>query len=175
MADMPNALLQTTDVYDVDVIEGLDVNSKDFKEFLVRLRQSINNIALSLNSRDGGYYGIGEFNAGMQYFPDPNDPTALYRTVTRTVVNFGTLPNNTTKSVAHGINTPTGVTSSYIFTHIYACATDTTTPTAFPIPAHDTSGNTTYISVDATNVSITTNWNATAYTECLVVIEYIVN
>lgn len=175
MANRPNAFIETTDVYDVDIIKGLDVNSEEFKEFLVRLRQNINNIALSLNGRDGGYYTLGEFNTGLQYFPASTDPSATYRSVTRTVVNFGVLPNAATKTVTHMINGDTGITANYIFTHIYGAATNPNALTAIPIPYIATIGNIVELDITQFNVSIRTNFNASIYTQCVIVLEYIVN
>jgi hypothetical protein len=168
-----NSFLPITDVYDVDIIRGLDINSEEFKEFLVRLRQSINNMAISINSRDGGYYGLGEYNSGAQFFPN----TVLeYRTVLRTVVDFGTLPNNAAKSVNHNINSAAGGTNAnYIFTRIYATASDPIGFTYIPIPYVAVGGNIVALIVTQTQVTITTNFNATNYTQCYVVLEYVVN
>lgn len=161
-------------MYDVDVIKGLDINSEEFKNFLVRLAQDITGIAISVNGRDGGYFGLGEYNTGTQYFPNTVEPT-VYRTVFRTVVDFGTLPNTATKTVAHNINSPTGTTADYIFTRIYAAANDRVTPDYIPLPLSTVTGLIVDLSADSTNVIITTNFNATAYTECYVVLEYVVN
>lgn len=176
MADqsgIQSAFIQTTDVYDVDVIRSLDIKSDEFKEFLVRLRQSTNNIAVALNFRDAGYYIQELFNCGQVYFPNlalssstNQEPT--YRAVYRIVVNFGNLPSNNTKSVVHNIP---NIDATTVFTRIYAVATNPTALNYFPIPNYD-GVNVTSIDVDAVNVNITTNWNALAYTTCLVVLEF---
>lgn len=177
MPDNPNAFLATTDVYDVEAIQALDVNSEEFKEFLVRLRQSINNIALSVNNRDGGFYTLGEFNTGAQVFPTV-DPVTLevseYRSVIRDTINFGTLPNNGTTAINHTINPPTGTTTNYTFLHIYGAATNTAALQAISLPYEDTAGNIASIIVTQTQVVITTNFNASAYT-AIIVLEYVVN
>lgn len=175
MPNFPNSFENTTDVYDVDVIQGLDINSSEFKEFLVRLRNRINRLAVSLNGRDGGFYGLGEYNTGMQYFPSSTDPQANYRTVTRQVVNFGALPNTATKAVNHNINPPSGTNANYIFTRIYATATDSVGFSYIPVPLADAAGNIIDLIINQTQVTITTNFDATAYTICEVVLEYIVN
>src|SRR5678815_1473821 len=127
MANFPNnlgpgAFLPTTDVYDTQAIYELDIKSEDFKEFLVRLRQSTNNIALVVNIKDSGYYVLTEFVNGQAFFPNPllsstTQQAPVFRQVFRKVINFGALPNAGTKSVAHGID----INSTFTFTRIYAC------------------------------------------------------
>lgn len=169
------AFLPTTDVFDRSVIDTIDINSPEFKDFLVRLYQTTNNIANAVNIRDAGYYIQDEFVNGQVWFEN----TALssttsqapeYRQVWRKVINFGALPNTATKTVAHGIT----MTDDYTFTRIYGAASDTTGHTYLPIPfAHATVANIIELSVDATNVSITTGINRAAYDTCYVVLEYI--
>lgn len=175
----PGSFVPTTDVYDVQAIYSLDINSQDFKEFLVRLRQSINNVALVLNTKDSGYYEQLEFINGQIWFPDPNlvgsvagaQRTGVFRQVYRIVVNFGALPNTGSTSVAHGIPS---ITDQFTFTRIYATASDTTALNYIPIPfASPTDSEEIKIEVDNTNVTITTGSDRTNYDTCYVVLEYI--
>jgi hypothetical protein len=175
MPENPNAFLETTDVYDVDIIKGLDINSEEFKEFLVRLRQNINNIALSVNGRDGGYSMLGEFNTGSQLFPDPADPNSINRSEIRDTINFGALPNNATTSVNHHMNAGNGTTASYIMTEMSVTATDPIGLTYIQVPYADTAGNIITYFVNSTQVVITSNFNASNYTNCIVKLKYIVN
>ena len=169
------AFIPTTDVYDVDVIYSLDIQSQDFKEFLVRLRQSTNNIAIAVNFRDAGYYVEELFNCGQVFFPNKTlssstSQTPTYRSVYRKVVDFGALPNAGAKAVPHGIpNLDANVT----FTRLYATATNPTTVVGIPIPStFVATGNITDLQVNNTNVIITTNWNASNFTICVVIVEY---
>ena len=52
MADEFNSLVPTTQVWDVGDIKSMDINSDEFKEFLVLLYQRLNQIAIATNSRD---------------------------------------------------------------------------------------------------------------------------
>ncbi len=171
----PGAFVPTTDIYDTSILYSIDINSAEFKEFLVRLRQSINNIALVLNIKDSGYYTLTEFVNGQVFFPDPTlssttSTAPVDRQVFRLVVNFGALPNTGTKSVAHNLT----ITNAFSFTRIYATASDTTGHTYIPIPyASPTDANEIELSVDATNVNITTGSNRTNFNICYVVLEYI--
>ena len=165
----PGAFLPTTSVWDVATLSEIDVNSDEFKELLVRLYQNINNIALAVNIRDAGYYDQTEFVNGQLFFPNPalsstTAQTPTFRQVFRKVINFGALPNSTSKSVAHGIQ----ITSEYTFTRIYGCASDTVARSYIPLPS-----NTTNIVVDATNVTVTTSSNLAAYATTYIILEYI--
>jgi hypothetical protein len=171
------SFVTTTNIWDVQQLYQIDVTSPEFKELLVRLYQNINNIALVLNIKDTGMYNTSEFVNGQVYFSNPanNSSTSanpILRQVYRTVINFGSLPNTGTKSVAHGISTNAAMT----FTRIYAAASDTTGLNYIPIPyASPTATNNIELSVDATNVNITTGSNRTNFNVTYVVLEYIKN
>jgi hypothetical protein len=170
------AFVPTTDVYDIQTLYDFNPTSEEYKLFLVRLRQSVNNHALVLNIKDSGYYLPAEFINGQLYFPNP-DPSItapdkknpVYRQVYRMLVNFGALPNTGTKSVAHTI---VNVDSQYTFTRIYATASDTSGLTYIPIPTMTALGEI-YMSADVTNVNITTTFNASNYNVCYAILEYI--
>lgn len=169
----PGAFIPTTDNYDTSVIYSLDINSDEFKEFLVRLRQSINNVALSLNIKDTGYYPLTEFVNSQAYFPDPTltsstAATPVLRQVFRLVVNIGALGAGVT-TVAHGLT----ITNKFTFTRIYATASDTIGNNYYPIPWASAAGATNIeLRVNATNVIITNN-SGVAFNFCYCVLEYI--
>jgi hypothetical protein len=175
----PGSFVPTTNILDPAEVYALKIDD-NLKEVLVRLYQINNNFANSINTRDAGYYVLQEFVNGQIYFQNPaQTPAAGYiplspltRQVFRLVVNFGALPNTGSKSVAHGLV----VTPNFTFTRIYACASDTTDELYIPIPY--ISADTTKIvelSVNSTNVVITTNYNASAYTITYVILEYLKN
>jgi hypothetical protein len=154
--------VESTDVFDIDLLASTDVTEPAFKELLVRLYQNINRIRLSLNLKDSAYYIENEFLNGQVFFEDQQ--------AFRTLVNFGALPNTTSKSIPHGINT----TNSFSFTRIYGCATNQVTMQYIPLPyASPTLVNNIQLSVDATNVTITTGIDYSAYTVTYVILEYI--
>jgi len=167
----------STYIWDVSRLQDIEVTSPEFKELMVRLYQNINNITIALNIKDTGVYNVIENVNGQVFFPNPtlNSSTAqipFFRQVYRTVINFGSLPNAATTSVAHGI-TITPVTT---FTRIYAAASNLTGDTYIPIPyASPTAANSIEISVDATNVNITTAIDYSAYTICYGILEYLQN
>lgn len=169
--------IPTTNVWDVSDIQALQEESERLKELLVRLYQNLNNMSIALNEKDSGcYFTLGSAN-GQSYFPNPtltsaSTTTPISRQVIRIVINFGALPNATTKSVAHNL-TPN---SSWSFTRIYACASDTTGFNYIPIPyASPTLINNIELKVDSTNVTIITGSNRSNFNICYVVLEYIVS
>ena len=157
----PNNFLQQ------DYIIPEDTSEKDLK-----LRDYLNDIAAATNTKDSGIYDAIETITGQQFLPTFSTSTAsnsTYRSVFRKVIDFGALPNATSKSVAHNI--PIG--STYSATRIYAGATNPLT-SLIPIPfASPTLNLNISLEITATNVVITTGTNRTAYTRCFVVIEYI--
>jgi len=176
-ADQYGSFIQTTHDFDVDNLQEIDVKSKEFKELLVRLGIYVNNMANILNIKDTGRYDIAEFVNGQIFFSDPtlNSGTTQVpqdRQVFRKVINFGALPNAGTKSTAHGIT----CTSKTSFTRIYGCATDPVNKLYIPLPYASTTLNQNIsLSVDGTNVNVTTGINYSAYTITYLVLEYLQN
>lgn len=171
----PGAFVPSTNIWDVSALYSTEVTSPEFKELLVRLYQNINNICIALNIKDTGYYVLEEFVNGQLFFPNPaltskTSQSPSYRQDFRKVINFGMLPNNSTRSVPHGIT----ITSGFSFTRIYATATNSTATSFIPIPyASNTPGEDIELNVDSTMVNITTGSDRTAYTITYVILEYI--
>jgi len=179
MSQQPfGSFIPTTSVWDVSSIYQTEGLSPELKELLVRLYQNLNNMAVSSNLKDAGYYDTNEFVNGQQFFPNPNANSTTqtrpdFRSVFRLVINFGALPNAVgTKSVAHGLT----VNGNFTFTRIYATANDTVGFSYIPIPyASSNAADIIELSVDATNVNITVASDKSAYTVTYVVIEYMKN
>jgi hypothetical protein len=169
------AFVNTTNVWDTAELEDIDVTKPEFKELLVRLYQNLNLMANVVNIKDTGYYfNDQEFVNGQQFFSNPSlssssSTTPAPRQVFRVVVNFGALPNNMNKPIAHGII----FTANSTITRLYGAATDPSTPEYVPIPYASASGDDIELYVDGTNVNITTNSNWSAYTITYVIIEYL--
>jgi hypothetical protein len=168
--------IATTAILDADVLEAIDVTKPEFKELLVRLGYFINDIVLALNDKDTGIYPLQEYPCGKRLFPNPSYTTATSnsqtdRPVFRTTLNFGALPNTATKSVPHNIT----VNGNFVLTYLQAFATDPTNFHFLPIPFVDpnTLANGIEIYGDPTNINIITAANYSAYTICVVYIEYV--
>jgi len=169
--------------FDVTGLEGKDLGSLEFREFMIRISQALNIISIAINQKDSGNYALDEFVNSQALFPDPNlsSNTSQYpesRQIFRKVINFcdGTivmsLPNNATTSVPHGIDI--NGTTFFTFTRIYATAS-IINQSFIPIPYVDvnTPSNNITLNVDNTNVNITTAADYTNYTFCYVILEYI--
>lgn len=169
------SFVQTNFVWDIQQLQQVDVTSPEFKELLVRLYQNIGLMALVLNTKDTGLYPTMETVNSQQYFPNPANSSATaahpsLRQVLRKVIYYTTgLPNAGTITIAHGIT----CTAATTFTRIYGVANDTTNKVYLPLPyASPTDANEIELKVDATNVTIITGSNRTAFTQTYVVLEY---
>lgn len=167
-----------TDVWDVSQIQNVNVNSPEFKELLVRLYQNLNLMSLVLDVADKGIYDTQEFLNGQQWFPNPatNSSTAMspqYRAPLRKVINMGALLNTGTTTQLHGIT----VLNTLRWTRIYGVATapGVANPglNGIPLPYVSTTGSIVELNVTSTRVNVITNDDKTAFTECYVVLEYI--
>lgn len=145
-------------------------------DFRIKLRQYLTDISIALNAKETSFYLEEETATGRNFIPlfgTDASQNQEYRPVYRTVVDFGALPNATSKSVAHGIST----TQNYSIVHLYAAATDpgaSTITEGIPIPyASSTAADNIELTMDATNVTITTGVDRTSFTRCFVTIEYI--
>ncbi len=150
----------------------------DFPEYDVKLRQYLNIISVSLNTKDSGLYTDQEIITGQQFLPiysTDSSSSLNYRDVFRKVIDFGILPDSTSKSIAHNIST----TEDYSIVKLYATATDpaaSTLQTAIPIPYVNVAApaDGVQLDMDSTDVIITTTTaNYTSYTRCFIIVEYI--
>jgi len=170
----PGLYIENTSIYDIQSIYSLDINSKQFKEFLVLLTQSINKHAMAINNKDTGFYPLTEFINGQLYFPDPagsstSAQTPTQRNVFRKVFNCGALLNNANLAIPQNID----LTSTFKFTRIYGVASDPVALSYIPLPYAGPTPGYIGLSVDNLNINIRTTDNKTAYTNTFVVLEYI--
>ena len=135
---------------------------KDQDELRSELNDIYQAIASSVNNKIGGLYVPQEKVNSQQYFDSTN--VQILKEVYRMVVDFGALPNNTIKSVAHNIP---GWNDKFRLTQAYGAATDPVALQALPLP-----NNGILLSVDSTNVNVTTTSNRTAFTATTIVLEY---
>ena len=157
------SFLPTTQVWDLGLLEEIDVNSTEFKELLVRLHQEVGKISQAVNGKETGLYLKQEFNSGNTYFNPTSSSQLDLRPVYRMVVDAGALGIGLTVTAAHGLT----IGSTWSFVHMYGAASNTTTNNYYPIPS-----STILMSVDATNVTIVNN-SGLAFLTCVVVLEYL--
>ena len=147
----------------LDTMVDLSGEGTIFKEVLTNTHRKI---ATTVNSKTGGLYQPTELSNSEQYFT-PSNPQKQ-RNVYRMTVDFGSLPNSTTKSVSHGIN----FTSEFAATRIYGTATDPSAQTYIPLPYVSVAGSSIELLITSSEVTIITNSNRSNFKIAYVVIEY---
>lgn len=139
------------------------------------LPQTINQLSLTLNSKESGYYPLVESLSGRLWFPNYAQtsnvyPTQSWRPGLRKVISLGTLPDAAgTLSVFHGIT----VTATTFFIQIYGTANDLST-SFLPLPYSSATANDVIeVSVDATKVHVKVGKDRSGYTDNFIVLEYL--
>jgi hypothetical protein len=118
----------------------------DPEQMSVRLRQYLNDLSASINTRDIGIYVSQETICGQLWVPSISNSAfsnVVYRQVIRKVVATGTLATGA-NTIAHNIT----VTANTHFTRIYGVIENAGT-LYVPVP-----NNATTVTVDATNINI---------------------
>lgn len=146
-----------------------DTVPDSWKEAQGFFTEQLKRISEGVNVRDIALYIENETLTGGQFVPDSNDPTDL-RSVFRKTIDFGSLPNSSTKSVAHGIS----IDSRFTLVKLVASATDPVNFLSLSIPyASATLTDVIEINVDDTNINITTSKDYSSYTRCFVILEFL--
>lgn len=184
--------VQQTQIFDVGEVARMNVNSPEFKQFLVTLTQAYNNMAIVLNASTTGYLSLSEIQNGQLLFPDQtiasdvalsNANTPVYRNVFRKCFLFGALnAGASTTSIDHEIGTEAvpGVpprviaTADYTFTRIWGCMSDTTGFTYYPLPySSPVLADNIELWVDTQKIYIKTGKDQTNFDKIYVFLEYI--
>lgn len=163
---------QTFESY-VPVYDVVPEKWEDGRAFIV---EQLKKLTLAVNSREIGFFLDQELLTGKAFIPGLNDianggSSQQFRTVLRKVIDFGVLPNATTKSVPHEIV----FDNNFTLVDLWAAATDPVSFFAINIPFATpiATANNIALIMDATNINITTGVNRSNFTRCFVVIEYI--
>lgn len=135
----------------------------DPKDFRNRVNDLYQKTTSSLNSKIGGLYQPLERTTGGQYFDRTN--VQKNRNIYRMTVDFGTLPNTSTKSVPHNIP---GWNNNYRLVQSYGAASDPDAMEYLPIP-----NNGILLEINSIDVTITTTSDRSSFTDTTVVIEYL--
>lgn len=146
---------------------SIEFPSPDDPAFLDTLSLAYKRIADSVNTKEGALYQPVETSTFQKYFKPAE--TQNFRNVYRMTVNFGTLPDTSSDTEPHNID----FTERFRVTRIYGAATDPVNLLYIPLPYASPTGDDIELSLDATDVIITTASNRSNFTECTVVIEYV--
>jgi hypothetical protein len=159
---------QNFDAY-VPVYDTVPEKWEEARPFLVEQLKKISN---AVNLREIGWFLDVELLSGKQFFADQSltGTSEQFRSVFRKVIDFGTLPKSTTKSIPHGIV----FDANFTLVSMWLSATDPVNFVAFSLAywAKNAPGDIT-LNMDDTNVNVVTNSNYNAYTRSYVVIEYL--
>lgn len=154
----------------VPVYDAIPESWDQARPFIV---EQLRKISDGVNIREIGWYLDQELLSGKAFIPGVNNETGgtsqQFRQILRIVIDFGTLPNNTSKTVPHGIT----VDDNFTLIQMYAAATDPINLISFPIPFAATSTGAVQMFMNATDILISTNTDRTSFTRCFVVIEYL--
>ena len=113
----------------------------------------------------GGGYNLSNIVVGQEYKVGTITINGTKYDRWFKVVDFGTLPNSTTKNVAHGITSYAG------FLDIGGASLRSSDSTVIKLP-HISANVTISLVVTTTQISITSNSNVSAYDKSLVYLEY---
>lgn len=163
--------LPNSKVFNADGLQGLS-QEEVLQQFYVLQYLSYNDIANAVNLKESGYYVTVEFLTGQQWFRvDTTQVNNPFSFGFRMAVNFGALPNATTKSVPHNIP---GITpGNFSWTKITGSATDISA-NGIPLPfSSPTLNENIEITADMTNVNVTTAVDYSAFTNCYIILEYL--
>lgn len=133
-------------------------------QYDAELRRSLRRISTAVNNKESALYIPFEIYTGGSFIPatSNNNEGIRDRPIFRAVVNFGALPNNSTKSVAHNLSLGGNVS----FLKIYGAASQLTNDN---FTSAISLGN---ISVNPTQVMITTTSDLSAYI-AFIILEYV--
>lgn len=154
-----------------------DAVPKSWEEARPFIVEQLKRVAQAINTREIGWFLDEELISGKQFIPSASASASTssdsqqYRTILRKVIDFGTLPNTTSKSVPHGIT----VDSNFTLMQIYGAATDPTGLLSIPLPFVSAASPAKPIQLfmNATDVVVISTENNSNYTRSYIVVEYI--
>lgn len=145
----------------------------DYKEMNLVMTDYIRSMVDNLNAKEVGTYDTEEYAQG-QYWFNPNE-RGNPRAGLRKVIDLGGLNNFTVtnpQTVAHGID----ISSQTVFTRISGSASNPSTEfISLPFVDMSGGGNNIELTVDGTNVILTSNADFSAFTTAYIVLEYLQN
>ncbi len=124
-------------------------------------------LANAINIRTVGWQIDFEIVTGKKFMPVSGSQE--FRDILRKTIEIGALPNNSTKNVAHTI---TNVNDNFRLMSMLGAATNPITFQSLPLPYASVAGNDVEIKMDDTNITINTNFDYSAFTDSVVVLEY---
>jgi hypothetical protein len=139
-------------------------NFEDFSELFDREYKKVTD---AVNTKEGALYLLQELATFQQYFNTAD--TQNNRNVYRITLNFGPLPNATSKRVQHGIS----FNSKTRMTRMFGSATNFSSVTFIPLPfSSPTLSKNIALEANSLDVIVTTGANYSNYRDVTIVLEY---
>ena len=129
------------------------------RQFLV---EHLKKITTGVNNREVGTFYDVEVLSGKRFIPADNSQEP--RSVLRKVIDVGTLANSGTTTEPHGLT----VDANFTLVAMWGGTTDPVAFTAASMPNQDIN-----LSLDSSNIIVTTTSDYSAYTRSYVIIEFL--
>ena len=146
-----------------------DTMPDDWADAKATLVENLKKMTNVINTKERGTMFLEQIISGGQLF-GTTASAQQPRTIYRTVVNFGGLPNATTTTVPHNIN----IDVNFTLVDLFISATNPTALTSFSLKywSQDATEDI-LISLTSTNIVVKTLTDYSAFTRSIVVIEYV--
>lgn len=153
----------------VPVYDAIPEKWEDAQPFLVEQLKKISN---AVNIREIGWLLDEELLSGKAFIPSAINNTGemqQFRTVLRKVIDFGALPDSSTKTVPHGIV----VNDNFTLIDLWGAATDPNGLVSIPLPfVAQTVATSISLFMNSTDVIVTTHDVKSQFNRCFIFIEY---
>jgi len=149
----------------VPVYDVVPETWEEGRQFIV---EQLKKLANAVNVREIGFFLDEELLSGKQFIPGTANNQA-FRTVLRTVINFGALPATGAKSVAHNVI----VDANFSLVSMWLSATDPINLVGFSLAYYSIAAGDIKLNYNATDVVVTVASDYSAYTTSYVIFEYI--
>jgi hypothetical protein len=158
-----------TDSFFID--EGIILPETDSQDFPVVLKNRFEEISYLLNRKIEGTFSSEESLTGQRLVLDSNPPGVIGNEIFRRVIDFGSLPNSSTKKVPHYI----AITEDLAITKLYGTATRQGTTGTFAALTFPQKTNVYRVDLemDGIEVKVVTNYDLSLYLRCFIFIEYV--
>jgi hypothetical protein len=153
---------------DESYIPVYDTVPEKWEEARVFLNEKLKAISNALDIREIGWFLDEETLTGQQFIPATTS-NQQYQPIFRMVINFGVLPDSSTKSVAHNVE----VNELFVLMNLYISATDPSDLIGFSLQYWSVASADIELSYTSTDVVVTTQSDYSNYTTSYVVMEYI--
>ncbi len=162
------------------LVEYGDFPKEFSEEFRVKIIQMINDMCISINSKESSYYSNEISVTAAKVLPTyrttlQGDESVYYRTVRRKCVFTTSLPNSSIKTVKHNIIFPKYSVGWRLWGCASQVARDETLNGFLELPyAHPTPANCISLYCDRDNINITTGTNRSGFNFSFVIVEFAV-